>query len=140
MMKKFLCFCGLLLSCQLVFSQKVETIYFNLYTDSLKKGIHNYINVEAKLNDGSYTPLDRKQIFITSSYGIWVGNNLIIDSAYNKDSIVITVVLKEDKSIQKSVTIYLKKNLTEEVLKSEEEILNSISKPRKRKDKSNFID
>lgn len=133
-MKKFLCFCGLLFGCQLAFSQKIESIYFNLYTDSLKKGVHNYINVDAKLSDGSYIPLDSKQISLTSSYGIWVGNCVTIDSAYNKDSLVITVVLKEDKVIQKSITIYLKKNLIQEVLKSEEEILNGIAKPKKRKD------
>jgi hypothetical protein len=27
-------------------AQKVESIYVNLYTDSLKKGTYNYINIE----------------------------------------------------------------------------------------------
>ena len=33
-------------------AQKVDSIYFHLYTDSLKKGFFNYINVDDKTSDG----------------------------------------------------------------------------------------
>ena len=33
-------------------AQKVDSIYFHLYTDSLKKGVYNYINVDARLQNG----------------------------------------------------------------------------------------
>lgn len=112
-------------------AQKIESIWFNLYTDSLKKGVHNYINVDGKLDNGRYTPLDNKQITLTSNYGVWQGNDLIIDSSYNKDSVVVTAVLKSDVSITKSVTIYMKRNLTPERLPTEAEVLQS--KPARKK-------
>ena len=39
-------------------AQKVDSIYFHLYTDSLKKGQHNYINVDGKLSNGSWMPVN----------------------------------------------------------------------------------
>ena len=41
-------------------AQKVDSIYFNLYTDSLKKQVHNYINVDGKFSNGSWLPLTEK--------------------------------------------------------------------------------
>ena len=104
-------------------AQKIESIDFHLYTDSLKKGIHNYINVDAKLSDGSYRPLTDKQLNFSCNTGTWQGNDLIIDSSYNKDSVVVTASLKDDAAIKKTVTIYMKKNLNEGKLKSEEELM-----------------
>lgn len=111
-----------------LFAQKIESIQFNLYTDSLKKGVQNYINVDGKLTNGRYTPLDTKKITLSCNTGRWEGNNLIIDSAYNKDSVVVTASLKEDKTIKETITIYLKKKLTEAVLKTEAEILEGMKK------------
>jgi len=116
-------------------AQKIESIDFHLYTDSLKKGIHNYINVDAKLSDGSYRPLTDKQLNFSCNTGTWQGNDLIIDSSYNKDSVVVTASLKDDAAIKKTVTIYMKKNLNEGNLKSEEELMkewNNNSKKRRR--------
>jgi len=114
-------------------AQKVESIHFNLYTDSLKKTVHNYINVDGKLSNGKYMPLDNKQITLSSSYGKWEGNDLIINPAYKKDSVVVTAVLKDNASINSSITIYLKKNLTQEKLRTEQEVLNDMRKPKKKK-------
>lgn len=114
-------------------AQKIESIHFNLYTDSLKKGVHNYINVDGKLDNGRFYPLDSKQLIFSSSYGKWQGNDLIVDTDYKKDSIVVTVVLKENTSITKSITIYFKKKLTQERLKTEQEIFDEPSKAKKTK-------
>lgn len=111
-----------------LFAQKITSIHFNLYTDSLKKGVQNYINIDGKLSNGRYTPLDTKRVTLNCNTGKWEGNNLIIDSAYNKDSVVVEAILKEDISIKETVTIYLKKNLAETVLKTEAEILESMKK------------
>lgn len=121
--------------CNSVSAQKIESIDFHLYTDSLKKGVHNYINVDGKLSDGSYRPLNSKQLTFTCNTGTWQGNDLIIDSSYNKDSVVVTATLKDQPAITKTVTIYMKKNLNEEALKSEEELLkdwNNNSNKRRR--------
>ncbi|MEJ7678294.1 MAG: hypothetical protein WKG06_10625 [Segetibacter sp.] len=90
-------------------AQKVESIYFNLYTDSLKKGVYNYINIDGKLANGTYLPLMSDEVNFSSSAGKWEGNSLIIDSTYKHDSVVITASLKEHPEIKKNVTIYLKK-------------------------------
>ena len=104
-------------------AQKVDSIYFNLYTDSLKKGVHNYINVDGKLTNGTYQPLMSNEVAFTSSAGRWEGNSLIVDSAYKQDSVVITASLKEHPEVKKNVTIYLKKIVTEAPLKTEKELL-----------------
>ncbi len=109
-------------------AQKVENIYFNLYTDSLKKGVYNYINVDGELTNGNYLPLTDKEITFASSAGRWDGNSLIIDSAYKQDSVVVTASLKEHPEIKKNVTIYLKKILTEPPLKTEKELLEELKR------------
>lgn len=114
-------------------AQKVESIWFNLYTDSLKKGVYNYINVDGKLADGTYQPLMSTEVTFSSSTGKWDGNSLIIDTACKQDSIVITACLKEHADVKKKVTIYLKKIVTEPTLKTEKELLDEW----KRKGKKN---
>ncbi len=105
-------------------AQKIDSIYFHLYTDSLKKGVHNYINVDGKLPNGRYLPLDNTQIRFSSSTGEWQGNDLIINHAYTGDSVTVKAVLKEKPSIFKIVAIYIKKNPDNQKLKTEEEIIN----------------
>lgn len=114
-------------------AQKVESIYFNLYTDSLKKGVHNYINVDGKLADGSYLPLMSDEVAFTSSAGRWDGNSLVIDTAYKQDSVVITASLKEHPEIKKNVTIYLKKIVTDPPLKTEKELMEEWRKKGQKK-------
>ena len=104
-------------------AQKVDSISFNLYTDSLKKGVYNYINVDGKRSDGSFMPMMTDEVVFTSSAGRWDGNSIIIDSAYKPDSIVITASLKEHPTIKKNVTIYIKKTDTNPPLKTEKELL-----------------
>lgn len=114
-------------------AQKADSIYFNLYTDSLKKGVHNYINVDGKLADGSYLPLTSDEVAFTSSAGKWDGNSLIIDTAYKQDSVVITASLKEHPEIKKNVTIYLKKAVTDPPLKTEKELMEEWRKKGQKK-------
>jgi hypothetical protein len=114
-------------------AQKVDSIYFNLYTDSLKKGVHNYISVDGKLSNGTYLPLMADEVILTSSAGKWDGNSIIIDSSYKKDSVVITAKLKSNGSIAKSVTIYIKRFEAVELLKTEQEVLDGIRNNRKKK-------
>jgi hypothetical protein len=114
-------------------AQKVESFWFNLYTDSLKKGVYNYINVDGKRTDSTYQPLMTDEITLRSSAGRWDGNSLIIDSAYRQDSVVITANLKANPEIKKDVTIYIKKTDTNGPLKTEEELLEEWRKKGNRK-------
>ncbi len=116
-------------------AQKIDTIYFNLYTDSLKKGsLHfNYINVEGKFKDGSIYPLDSSQLKFSSSVGKWKGNVLMLDSATKEDFVTVTVHLIENPSIKTSTKIYIKKKEFEQALKTEEELLDDWNKKPKKK-------
>lgn len=104
-------------------AQKVDSIYFNLYTDSLKKGVYNYINVDGKLATGTYLPLMTDEVVFSSSAGKWDGNSLIIGRDSKIDSVIITAVLRNRPEVKKSVTIYVKKIEVEPELKTEKELL-----------------
>ena len=113
-------------------AQKIDSIYFNLYTDSLKKGIHNYINVVGKLKDGSYLPLMESDLILKSSAGKWEGNSLILDSSYTKETVSVQAILKAQPTVTKSIVIYMKKNLIEPPLPTEQELLNGWKKFKKK--------
>ncbi len=107
-------------------AQKIDSIYFHLYTDSLKKGVYNYINVDGLLSNGHYLPLDTTQLIFTSSDGKWIGNNLILEPSFNKEFVTVNTQLKKDRSLQKTIVIYMKKKPDDEHLKTEAEIINEI--------------
>ena len=114
-------------------AQKIDSIYFHLYTDSLKKGVHNYINVDGLLSNGHYLPLDTTQVIFSSSDGKWIGNNLIVEPSFNKEFVTVTAQLKKDRALQKTIIIYMKKRPDDERLKTEDEILNEMKNNSKRK-------
>jgi hypothetical protein len=90
-------------------AQKIDSLFFNLYTDSLKKGSWNYINVDAKLSNGTYMPLTSEQLNFKVSNGKLQGNSVWIDWGFTDDSIVVDVSLKKDPTVRRSITIWLKK-------------------------------
>ena len=114
-----------------VSAQKVESIYFNLYTDSLKKGFYNYINVDGKFSDGKWLPLTEKDITLTSNGGTFKGNDLFIDSSYKGETVTVKAVLKSDPQIWKEVTIYIRKRGFDP-LKTENEILETMKGKKKK--------
>jgi hypothetical protein len=119
---------------QSVTGQAVESYFFNLYTDSLKKGTFNYINVDALMSDGTYRPLDNKTLIFSSNTGSWDGNSLFIDTNYAHDSVVVTIALRKYEDQNKSITIYIKKGESKYRVKTEAELLeewkNSGEKPK----------
>jgi len=119
-------------------AQQVDSIFFNLYTDSLKKGVHNYINVDGKLSNGSWLPLTNKEIEFTASTGKFVGNSLLIDSAFKGEKVMVKAVLKNNTAIWKEVTIYMKKMESTERLKTLNEVMNTPS-PRKNRRNSRSL-
>ena len=114
------------------YGQKVESIYFNLYTDSLKKGFYNYINVDGKCSDGNWLPLDSTQIMFTANTGFFDGNDLFIDSSYTADTVRVKAALRADPSVWKEVTIHIRKRPFTEPLKTHEEILDEMRKKRRK--------
>jgi hypothetical protein len=90
-------------------AQQVDSIYFNLYTDSLKKGTHNYINVDGKLSNGRWMPLTAKEIQFSSSDCRFSGNELIIPNDFAVEKITIKAVLKNNPSLWLERTLWIKK-------------------------------
>jgi len=116
-----------------IFAQKIDSIYFNLYTDSLKKGTYNYINVEGKLANGSIRPLDSTQLSFISSYSNFSGNSLWIPFETNEEKINITVILKSNPNKVIYKTIYIKKKKEDSQLKTVDEILADPPKTKSKK-------
>ncbi len=91
------------------FGQVPDSIYFNLYTDSLKKGTYNYINVEGVFPDKRILPLDTTQLVFTSSFGRFYRNSLWIPFETTVEKVDITVQLRSKPSAMIRRTIYIKK-------------------------------
>lgn len=138
-MKNILITILLLSSAQFVSAQTLDSIFFNLYTDSLKKGTYNYINVEGHFTDGTYLPLGNKELRFTSTGGRFNGNSLFIDSAFTKEKVTVKAVVIRNPKLAKEIDIYIKKSADNEKLPTMDEVLHgpkrdtSVTKKRKRR-------
>ena len=112
-------------------AQKVQKIYINLYTDSLKKGTHNYINVDGELSNGKYLPLDSTKIIFSCPQAKFFGNSLFIPADFAGEKVSVKVMLKEDNSKFEEFEIYIKK-LIDPPLKTQEEVIAEIKNKRKK--------
>ena len=101
----------------------MESIYVNLYTDSMKKGTFNYINIDGKLSNGKYLPLDSTHLIFWASAGKFSGNSLWIDRNFTPQKVDIKVSLRNNPAIIKEFTIYIKQQPDPE-LKTMDEIMN----------------
>lgn len=90
-------------------AQKIESLHVNLYTDSLKKGTYNYINIDGKLSNGKYIPLDSTHLIFSASAGKFSGNSLWIDKNSAEEKVNIQVTLRNNPLQFKEFTIYVKK-------------------------------
>ena len=129
---KYFIFFLLFFSFNYVRAQKVDSIYVNLYTDSLKKGTFNYINIDGKLSNGRYQPLDTSSVAFTSADAKFTGNDVWIPRDYNKEKVTIKVVLLSNPEVCKTFSVYIKK-LPDPELKTEQQVLEEMKKSRKKK-------
>lgn len=116
-------------------AQTIESIFVNLYTDSLKKGTYNYINVEGHLSNGKYIPLDSTEIIFWSSDGKFFGNSLWIDKDFEKEKVLIKVTSKKDHDLNKEFTMFIKKKPDDENLKTSSELEKEMRQKSKKKKK-----
>lgn len=126
-------FIALLLIPLCVSAQKVDKIFVNLYTDSLKKGTYNYINIDGLLSNGKYIPLDSSHIILWASDGKFYGNELWIDKNFTKDKVSIKVTLKNEPGLSKEFTMFIKKKTDDEKLKTTDELLKEMGQHKKKK-------
>ena len=130
-MRRYLFLILLAAASQSTHAQKLDSIYFNLYTDSLKKGFYNYINVDGKFSNGNWMPLDTSTIVFTANTGHFKGNDLFIDSSYTADSVLVKAIVKADPRLWKQVVIYIRKRGFDEPLKTDEEILDEMRRKKR---------
>lgn len=130
-MKKYLLFIFIVAGVG-VKAQQVDSIYVNLYTDSLKKGTYNYINIDGLMSNGKYLPLDSTHIIFTASAGRFYGNSLFIDKNHATDRVNIKVVLRNNPAIFKEFTIYIKIKPDSGNLKTVDELLNGTSNKKRK--------
>lgn len=116
---------------------QVDSIYFHLYTDSLKKGVHNYINVDGKTSNGRWLPLTTKELTFLCSAGRFEGNSLILDSACKDEKVTVRATLKSNPQVWREAIIYLKTRDTIERLRTVEEILNTPAPADRRRNRRN---
>lgn len=114
----------LLTTAQSLSAQTLDSIFFNLYTDSLKRNTYNYINVEGHFSDGTYLPLSNKELKFTSSAGKFNGNSLFIDSSFTDDKVTVKAVVIRNPRLAKQVDIYIKKSADNERLPTMDEVMH----------------
>lgn len=113
--------------------QKVESIHVNLYTDSLKKGTYNYINIDGLLPNGRYIPLDSTDLDFSASSGKFYGNSLWIDKNCRDEKIDIKVSMRNNPSLHKEFVMYIKKKEDDQILPTPDEIIEQMKKKKKGK-------
>jgi hypothetical protein len=113
-------------------AQNIDSIYVNLYTDSLKKGTYNYINIDGLLSNGRYLPLDTAQLIFRSSAGKFSGNNLWVDADFSRDKIRIWVTLRQNPALHKEFDMYIKQK-PDGPLKTVDELMNEMKNSKKKK-------
>jgi hypothetical protein len=118
-----------------VSAQKIDSIFFHLYTDSLKKGFYNYINVDGKTADGRWYPLTAEEVVFSvpskDTSLFFTNNDLFIDSSYSKETVRVKAVLKSNPAVWKEVVIHIRRRGFDEALKTNQEILQEYRKPKK---------
>lgn len=117
-------------------AQSIDTIYINLYTDSLKKGTYNYINVDGRLSNGKFLPLDSTHLIFKSSHGNFKGNSLWLEPDCNEKFVDINITLRDKPTQCHKIKLYVKTKPDDEHLKTSEEILEELKQGAKKKDKS----
>jgi hypothetical protein len=134
---------GLLVVCMfaspLLKAQDIDSIAFHLYTDSLKKGVQNYINVDGWISEGRWVPLSGKDLHFTSTSGKFEGNNLVIDPGFTGEKVSITATYTRKLNLSISTSIFIKTVQVNEQLKTVEEVIqpNSTGKKSRKKQKGN---
>ncbi|MCF3111870.1 hypothetical protein LL912_23985 [Niabella sp. CC-SYL272] len=103
-------------------AQQIESIHFHLYTDSLKKGTYNYINVDGKMSDGSWQPLTDKELRFTTDYGKFEGNSLVLPEAPAAQKVSITAALKSNPKMTRNIVIWIKQKPDPPLPKYEAEV------------------
>lgn len=126
----------LLVAAKFCGAQKIDSIYFHLYTDSLKKGFYNYINVDGKTSTGRWWPLTTSEVVFSvpdTTHLRFQNNDLFVDSAFTGEVVVVRAVLRSNPAVWKEIVIPIRKRGFDEPLMTNEEAIREYTKPKKKK-------
>src|SRR5690625_4511149 len=101
----------------------LQQIHFNLYTDSIKKQVPYYLNVEGTFSNGKVYPLDTERIHFSGSAGRIENNVLEYSGRDSAKEIGVRAVFKLDSAINAQVVIPVKTYIEEVRLPTEKELL-----------------
>lgn len=110
-------------------------IRFRHYADSLKRGIHFYLNVEGIYNSGKIYPLDTTRIRLTADQGQIIGQDLLIPATDSLTrQIHVTAVYRGDAAIRVESDIPVKILPDDEslILQNADDVLKRPAKKKKR--------
>ena len=124
-----------ILWCSFAKAQKIQSIYIDLYTDSLKKGTFNYINIDGLLSNGKYIPLDSTYLIFWASAGKFSGNSLWIDKDFSEEKVNIKVTLRSYPSLYKEFEVFFKRQPDPELKTLEELMKEQQGKTKSRRNK-----
>ncbi len=122
-----------LLFCELALPY-LESIHFNLYTDSLKRDVEFYLNMEGHFSSGKIYPLDTVKVRFQASAGELLGNVLLLpESDTAVHDIQVKGIFKWDAQLADSCLIPVKTQVEDITLPTEQELLDRWKKERRRK-------
>jgi hypothetical protein len=89
-------------------AQDIDTLAFHLYTDSIKKGVHNYISVDGRMANGRWLPLTSNEVKFTSTAGSFEGNNLLLNRNFTGEKVSFTATYNRNPKLSVTTTLYIK--------------------------------
>lgn len=89
-------------------AQKLEKLYVNLYTDSLKRGTLNYINIDGLFSNGKFLPLDTVHLKYETSVGAFEGNKLWLPDSITVKDVHIRVHAKQNPQLEARFVVGIK--------------------------------
>lgn len=127
----------LLLICwsQKLRAQMPDSIYFNLYTDSLKKGSWNYINVEGRMANGKIVPLSARTLTLQASKGKIEEMSIWIDWNASSDSVIVEVRLKDKPAVSAKTIIWIRKQDLQMEIPPTDSLLQQLNERNRQKTK-----
>lgn len=110
----------------------LQKIHFNLYTDSIKRGIRFYLNIEGTFSSGRVYPLDTGKLRFFASAGSLTNNILRISKADSATkNILVKSRVKWDTNIADSIMVPVKTHIKVADLPTEDELFREWKRERK---------
>ncbi|GAA0539849.1 hypothetical protein [Chitinophaga japonensis] len=109
----------------------ITGIRFNHYADSLKRGIHFYLNVEGRFSTGKVYPLDTSAVRLESSAGQLLGQDLLLKTGDTTRFITVKAVYKSKPTLKVESIVPVKQKADDDsmIIQDKQDVFNN----RKRK-------